>query len=466
MSIEALNCQCCGATLKVAGSICECEYCGSTNIICGETGNYINLLNRANSLRQQCEFDRAFRVYDEILAQNPPSADVLWAQTLCEYGIEYVQDPGSNRYIPTMHRIKDDRILASSTYLEAIKLADSTQKEKLVASAEEIQQIQDEYLNIASNEKPYDVFICYKETDDDTQKQTEDSGLALDLYERLENYGYKVFFSRVTLQDKIGVNFEPYIFAALKSAIVMVVIGTRQEYFEATWVKNEWSRFLKLRENDKTKQLFFACDNIEDLPRTFSQRQAQLLTEPNSIQNLAYNIKKYITITREDDNTKAHLVPAKCTNCNSVIEADPTKEAAICPRCKKPYIVSQAIRNASKPNESSKNKNDFDVLEWFDQLKQEHIKPETDGSILSTRIGGAKPGRLKLFEDRVVYESKKGKITTIPISKITKVKQELTNLNIRYEGGPFGGTSFPMQFTSIIKEWINQINKLKQEQGK
>lgn len=480
MSVEALNCQCCGAALKVSGSICECEYCGATNIICGDTGRFINLLNRANSLRQQCEFDRAFRVYDEILAQNPPTADVLWAQTLCEYGIEYVKDPASDRYIPTMHRIKDDRIIASATFTEAVNLADDEQKEKLNAAAKEIQSIQDEYLNIASNEKPYDVFICYKETDDDTGKQTEDSGLALDLYERLENYGYKVFFSRVTLQDKIGVNFEPYIFAALKSAMVMTVIGTRPEYFEATWVKNEWSRFLKLRENDKDKQLFFACDNIDDLPRAFSQRQAQLLTEPNAIQNLAYNIKKYITIARENTGSKPKTVIAKCTNCNKNIEVDPDKEAAVCPHCNKPYIVAKAIENAVKKEAPINDKKEFDVFAVLEEIKQGATKYEnetlgnlkqkyaylaSEGSILSAPVWGAKPGLLELFDDKVVYKNKRGKATEIPISKIKKVKQEMANININYEGGPWGGSAFPLGHVRIVNEWIEAINKLMNKQN-
>ena len=477
MSVEALNCQCCGAALKVSGSICECEYCGATNIICGDTGKFINLLNRANSLRQQCEFDRAFRVYDEILAQNPPTADVLWAQTLCEYGIEYVKDPASNRYIPTMHLIKDERILASKNYLDALELCDGEQKDKLIESAKEIQDIQDEYLNIASNEKPYDVFICYKETDDDTGKQTEDSGLALDLYERLENYGYKVFFSRVTLQDKIGVNFEPYIFAALKSAQVMVVIGTRPEYFEATWVRNEWSRFFKLKENDKSKQLFFACDNVDDLPRAFSQRQAQLLTEPNSIQNLAYNIKKYITIARENTESKTQSVIAKCTNCNKEIEVNPSKEAAVCPHCNKPYIVAKAIENAAKKevkDTQSENKG-FDVSRFKEEFKQGSLNYETqeieklrqkvgmppsEGSILSIPVGGIKPGRTELFEDKIVFKSKKGKVTEVPVSKFKKVRRELTNIVIVYEGGPLGGLGFPIGFPNAAMEWEEAINKL------
>ena len=72
----------------------------------------------------------------------------------------------------------------------------------------------------------------------------------------------------------------------------MAVIGTRPEYFSSVWVKNEWSRFLRLMETDKNKQIFFACDDVEDLPKAFSGRQAQMLNQPNAIQNLAFSIKR------------------------------------------------------------------------------------------------------------------------------------------------------------------------------
>ena len=82
------------------------------------------------------------------------------------------------------------------------------------------------------------MFICYKETDD-SGSRTKDSTLAQDIYYQLTNEGYKVFFSRITLEDKLGQQYEPYIFAALNSAKVMLVIGTKAEYFNAVWVKNE-----------------------------------------------------------------------------------------------------------------------------------------------------------------------------------------------------------------------------------
>ena len=242
--------------------------------------------------------------------------------------------------MPTLHRIKDESILNSDSFNEAVSMADDAQKAELKNAAMEIAKIQDDYLNIAAGEKPYDVFICYKETDDETEKRTEDSDIALKLYKKLESYGLKVFFSRITLQDKLGVNYEPYIFAALKSATVMTVIGTKPEYFSAVWVRNEWSRFYKLRELNDRKLMLFACNDVDDLPPVFRQKQAQLLTEPDAIENMAENIRDYVFKIMGENKS---MVQAACPNCASVFPVDPSMQAAICPKCKKPFIVADAL---------------------------------------------------------------------------------------------------------------------------
>ena len=123
---------------------------------------------------------------------------------------------------------------------------------------------------------PFDVFICYKETDANGRR-TPDSVLATDLYHQLTQEGFKVFFSRITLEDKLGTAYEPYIFAALNSAKVMVVLGTKPEYFNAVWVKNEWSRYLALIRGGAKKVLIPAYRDMDpyDLPEEFSHLQAQ-----------------------------------------------------------------------------------------------------------------------------------------------------------------------------------------------
>ncbi len=54
--------------------------------------------------------------------------------------------------------------------------------------------------------------------------------LAQELYHHLIKEGFKAFFSRITLEDKLGTAYEPYIFAALNSAKVTVALDSKPGY--------------------------------------------------------------------------------------------------------------------------------------------------------------------------------------------------------------------------------------------
>ena len=49
------------------------------------------------------------------------------------------------------------------------------------------------------------------------------------------------------------------------------------------------------------------------------------------------------SVLNVEQSTK--LVPGTCTNCGASLQVDPNLQAAICPACGTPYIVSQAINN-------------------------------------------------------------------------------------------------------------------------
>lgn len=57
----------------------------------------------------------------------------------------------------------------------------------------------------------------------------------------------------------------------------MLAFGTDYEYYNAVWVKNEWSRFLKLMAQDKGKYLIPCYKNLDpyDMPKEFAKLQAQ-----------------------------------------------------------------------------------------------------------------------------------------------------------------------------------------------
>ena len=182
---------------------------------------------------------------EQILNEDSADAEAYWSLVLCRCGIEHVEDPATHRRVPTVNRAQFTSVFDDDNYKSAIRYADGFQREIYEEEARTINEIQRGILSISQKEEPFDVFICYKETDANGRR-TPDSVLANDLYHQLTQEGFKVFFARITLEDKLGTAYEPYIFAALNSAKVMVVLGTKPEYFNAVWVKNEWSRYLAL----------------------------------------------------------------------------------------------------------------------------------------------------------------------------------------------------------------------------
>ena len=230
--MATLKCKMCGGNLEVVEgtTVCECEYCGTTQTVPKVQDDVTsNLFNRANNLRMKSEFDKAQEIYEKIVSQNENESEAYWGIVLCKFGIEYVEDPTTFKKIPTCHRTQLESVLTDVDYLAAIEHADISQKTVYEDEAKEIDKLQHDILEIVHKEEPFDVFICYKETDENG-KRTQDSVIANDIYHQLTLEGFKVFYAAITLEDKLGQEYEPYIFAALTSAKVLLAIGTKPEY--------------------------------------------------------------------------------------------------------------------------------------------------------------------------------------------------------------------------------------------
>lgn len=292
-----IKCKMCGGDIDFipGATYGTCEYCGSTSTIPqAEDENKLKRYNRANHFRRQCEFDKAVAAYEKILEQDDTDAEAHWGAVISRFGIEYVEDPATHQRIPTCHRVQVASILTDEDYLAAVENAPDEESRRIYQEeAARIAEIQKGILAISANEKPYDVFICYKETDENGQR-TRDSQWAQDVYYGLTEQGLKVFFSRITLEDKLGQQYEPYIFAALNSAKVMVVIGSKPEYFNAVWVKNEWSRYLSLMKHDHKRLLIPCYRGMDpyDLPEELSMLQSQDMSKIGFMQDLLRGIQK------------------------------------------------------------------------------------------------------------------------------------------------------------------------------
>lgn len=314
------RCKMCGGDLSVGEgeSACVCEFCGTQQTIPTVMDEKLQVLfNRANVLRMKSEFDKAEEIYEKILQSSESEAEAYWGLILCKYGIEYVEDPKTFKRVPTCHRTSYDAITADEDYKAAIQYADSVQKKLYEEEAKTIDEIQRDILAISQKEDAYDVFICYKETDENG-KRTIDSTIANDVYYQLTQEGFKVFFAAITLEDKLGKEYEPYIFSALNTAKVMLVIGTKLEYFNAVWVKNEWSRYLKLMKKERSKILIPCYRDMDayELPEEFAHLQAQDMSKIGFINDVVRGIKKIINTDTEVNAVREVVATQTVTGSN------------------------------------------------------------------------------------------------------------------------------------------------------
>ena len=309
-----LKCKMCGGDLNPAPgeSVTECEFCGTKQTVPNQDNEKkLTLFSRANRLRFGCEFDKAAGIYESIISEFPEEAEAYWGLVLCKYGIEYVDDPATGKKIPTCHRSSFDSVLDDPNLEQALENADAMARLVYRDEAKAIEELRKNIIEVSSREEPYDIFICYKETTPDGNR-TVDSVLAQDVYDALTEKGYRVFFSRVTLEDKLGQEYEPYIFAALNSAKLMLAFGTDYEYYNAVWVKNEWSRFLKLMAQDKGKYLIPCYKNLNpyDMPKEFAKLQAQDMGKVGAMQDLLRGIEKILGGKKTEAAPQAVAVPA------------------------------------------------------------------------------------------------------------------------------------------------------------
>ena len=296
--MAVIRCKICGGDLEIADgtTVAVCEYCGTRQTLPKiDDEQRAAAFNRGDHFRRISEFDKALSVYERIIAEDDTDAEAHWCAALSRYGIEYVKDPASGKYIPTCHRASFTNFLEDVDYQAAVANADPVAREQYEQDGRIIAEVQRNIIETVNREAPFDVFICYKESDDRGQR-TLDSTLAQDIYYRLTDQGYRVFFSRITLEDKAGQQYEPYIFAALHSAKVMIVIGTRPEYMNAVWVKNEWSRFLAFMKNDRSRLLIPCYRDMDpyDMPEQLSVLQSYDMSRIGFIQDLIRGISKVL----------------------------------------------------------------------------------------------------------------------------------------------------------------------------
>ena len=145
-------------------------------------------------------------------------------------------------------------------------------------------QIEKQTKGPAKNES-VDIFISFA---------SQDKELAKAVYERL-NGDYRVFFSDISVNHG---TFAQQIDQALDTAWALVVVGSKLEYLNKTWVQYEWGSFHNdildgRKPQDSPFIAFITGVDLYDLPRPFRTRTA-IQGEPHNLSEAMRKLREFL----------------------------------------------------------------------------------------------------------------------------------------------------------------------------
>lgn len=296
-----LKCSNCAGTIIRTPDGLFCDSCGmpvsEMNL---ENERLIESRNRANEARKNFDYDEAIRGYTQLLTENPMDADANWNLALSKFGIEYEYErsiTGALKRVPTIHRLRYERFDRDVNYRNAMKYADDNALEYYMTEGKRLVAIQNRLLELVRTEKDVDVFISFK-AEDGAGNRTKDSLIAQHIYEQLTSRGIRTFFSRISLQNVSGDEYEPHIFSALHSAKVMLLVATDIGHINYGWVKNEWTRYLDLQKEDghQSKTLIPVYQGVEPamFPSRIPMREAIDMDSPDAMLELIHGVSQLV----------------------------------------------------------------------------------------------------------------------------------------------------------------------------
>ena len=325
MDFKCNRCGAPGPFESLGRGVYRCKHCYNDFVLPkfdSNDGDLIAKLEKIIELRNTLNFDRCEEEIDGLLKDkkalenNSVLGEIYFQKFLCDYGIVYVDEDGVTLNKPTINRLSPNPCLNNANYQNAIINSKGEALKNYKESAAQIEAIRSAAFDKCSDDEPYDVFISLKVKTFDKKGYTADDKIAREIYDYLSKNGYRVFYSEETLKRKAGSEYEPIIYHALYSASVFLLICTDDvDYINAPWVRNEWTRFLKRKEENSNIAMVSVVSNkikIESLPSKLAKLQA-LNYDPSFYKNLNSvlkdNVKRRIKTSIKEKDVNVSVKP-------------------------------------------------------------------------------------------------------------------------------------------------------------
>lgn len=302
MGNTVFKCKNCGGEVAPDGAengVLRCIYCNGIFTVPRQNADPMAIasLRIGESNLDSCRFDDAYTAYQKAASLSPDEPEAYFGMALANAKVQYLKDiVNGGRLQPIVYEITDKSFQKDKNYLKALGLASSAQKTEYEKKAKEIDEIRRKFFDLKSAGLDYDCFICTKVSAEDGG-HTEDSHIAAKLYHRLKEEGFKPFYSEEETRGRTGSDYEALILYALYSSESMLLVCTDESYLQTPWVKNEYTRFLKMmREDEKqSDSLTFVFDEtpVERLPGVDGKIQGVPFRSYDALERIKEFVKRH-----------------------------------------------------------------------------------------------------------------------------------------------------------------------------
>ncbi len=305
-----LKCRGCEASIDISSAtdgVLSCPYCGNTYTLPKENADpaVLGFLRSGEHDLDMGDFDGAYAAYSKAAELDPSEPEAYFGMALATFGVRYIRDVSGDgiKLRPVCYEVSGKRFSRDGNYLSAVKAAGGARKSEYERKAQEIDDILTKFNALKKSGTDYDCFICAKVTDGEGGK-TQDSKDADYIYRLLKERGYRPFYSENDLRFRQGEDYEAHILYALRRSSCMIVVCRNEEYLQTPWVRNEYSRFLKLV-NDEEKDsdsitIAFYKNVIERLPGKRGRIQGVDLSSPEAGGQITDFVARHVNAARAD----------------------------------------------------------------------------------------------------------------------------------------------------------------------
>ena len=283
-----------------------CKYCGVSHKL--DVTHIDEKINKIYSLLANLRFDEAYSHADELVMSNPKSGYAYFLRVLAANRVCYCDNDNPDwnyKKIPTLNDVQFGSITKLDDVKKAIEYAETDyDREYFKKTFAYLEKVRKSAVDVIEGHKyDCDIFISVKVTqlDENGKPLLDANGNALTTYDFAEAsklYGRlkdrypecKIFLSENVKNEFVGLNYEPIIFAALRSAKVMILRGDSNQNINSVWVRNEWKRYLRwmrdLDDGTKRNFVFLQGNNSVTIPSDFKDLQAIKVYEMGAEQQL------------------------------------------------------------------------------------------------------------------------------------------------------------------------------------